>query len=77
MNYAWQVHSRVTAQVPLLSTNALAGVSLLAGVNVVWDAKHVSTLSAQRAPQSATAYADYAQVAPGTDGLDTRQIDFS
>jgi outer membrane usher protein len=89
MNYAWQVHSRVTAQVSLLSTNALAGVSLLAGVNVVWDAKHVSTLSAQRAPQSATAYADYAQVAPGTDGLDyrlaaaqadglgTQQVDFS
>ncbi|WP_395667785.1 fimbria/pilus outer membrane usher protein [Rhodoferax sp.] len=72
MNYAWQLHARVTAQVSLLSTNALAGVSLLAGITAVWDSKHISTVSAQRAPQSDSVYVDYAQVAPGTDGLDYR-----
>jgi outer membrane usher protein len=72
MNYAWRLHSRVTAQVSLLSTNVLAGVSVLAGLNVAWDSKHISTLGAQQAPQSSTLYADYARIAPGTDGLDYR-----
>jgi outer membrane usher protein len=72
LGYSQRLSDRVFATLSVLTTDAQAGVTVLAGLTALLDPRHFSNTSVNHTAHADTVYADYAQAADAGEGLGYR-----